>query len=146
MGPPQPQAAYTPPGHPSYAPQGSTPHGQQQQYGSPQGQPPQGQQQQYFTQPQGVGSVGGIGGIGGVGGVGSPSAYPPGGQTPMMGMSAGQQYQQQLFAMCAAGNHDVTTKYGIAGIITAIVCFPCGLICLFADTEKRCVRCGSRVG
>lgn len=35
-----------------------------------------------------------------------------------------------VFAMCAQGNHDVTTKYGMAGIITAIVCFPCGLLAL----------------
>ena len=32
--------------------------------------------------------------------------------------------------MCAAGNHDYTKKYGVCGIITAIICFPCGLICL----------------
>ncbi|KAH9924665.1 uncharacterized protein BXZ73DRAFT_50380, partial [Epithele typhae] len=51
-----------------------------------------------------------------------------------------------VFALCAQGQHDVTTKYGIAGIITAIACFPCGLIALFLDVEKRCVRCGQRVG
>ncbi|KAI0712260.1 hypothetical protein C8Q76DRAFT_482262 [Earliella scabrosa] len=50
-----------------------------------------------------------------------------------------------VFAMCAQGNHDIETKYGVAGIITAVLCFPCGLFCLFADTEKRCVRCGTRV-
>ena len=33
--------------------------------------------------------------------------------------------------MCAAGNHDYTKKYGVCGIITAILCFPCGLICLW---------------
>ena len=32
--------------------------------------------------------------------------------------------------MCAAGNHDPSKKYGICGILTAIFCFPCGLICL----------------
>lgn len=87
------------------------------------------------------------------------TGYPPA-QTPQMAnVSAGQQYQQQreflfqplrylargqllcricrlrltstaVFAMCAAGNHDVTTKYGVFGIIMAVVCFPCGLICL----------------
>ena len=70
--------------------------------------------------------------------------------------------------MCAAGQHDPTKKYGVCGIITAIVCFPCGLICPLyvstisptraltlmtspltvivpassTDVEKRCVRCG----
>ncbi len=33
-------------------------------------------------------------------------------------------------ARCARGDHDVETKYGVCGIITAVVCFPCGLICL----------------
>ncbi|KAI0754874.1 hypothetical protein C8Q80DRAFT_1063833, partial [Daedaleopsis nitida] len=80
------------------------------------------------------------------GAVGGMGGYPPTQSPPMMtGMTPGQQYQQQLMDMCASGNHDVTTKYGIAGIITAVVCFPCGLICLFMDTEKRCARCGVRV-
>ncbi|KAI0349578.1 hypothetical protein OH77DRAFT_1414717, partial [Trametes cingulata] len=51
-----------------------------------------------------------------------------------------------VFAMCASGNHDVEKKHGVFGIIMAIVCFPIGLICLFNDVEKRCVRCGARVG
>ncbi|KAH9851830.1 hypothetical protein C2E23DRAFT_226091 [Lenzites betulinus] len=67
-------------------------------------------------------------------------------QQPPAVLSAGAQYQQQLFAMCAAGNHDIQKKHGIAGIIGAIVFFPIGLLCLMADTEKRCVRCGARVG
>ena len=32
--------------------------------------------------------------------------------------------------MCASGNHDYSKKYGVCGIICAIVLFPCGLICL----------------
>ncbi len=88
MGPPQPHATYTSPGHPSYTaqaqgPQVSPSHEQQQKYGSPQGQPTEGKQQQ---QPQGVGSVGGVGTL---------SGYPPDGQTPLLDASAGQQYQQQ---------------------------------------------------
>ncbi|EIW59247.1 uncharacterized protein TRAVEDRAFT_71387 [Trametes versicolor FP-101664 SS1] len=67
---------------------------------------------------------------------------PPQSQGPQL--TAGAAYQQQLFALCAAGNHDFETKHGIAGIICAILCFPCGLICLFTDVEKRCVRCGVR--
>ncbi|KAI0769988.1 hypothetical protein C8Q74DRAFT_864828 [Fomes fomentarius] len=128
--PQQPQTSYTPPGQ--LPPAQSYPQ-PQQQYASPQGPPPQGQlpKDGYFN-TQAQGPVGGV------------TGYPPA-QTPQMAnMSAGQQYQQQLFAQCAAGNHDVTTKYGVFGIIMAVVCFPCGLICL-TDTEKRCARCGVRL-
>ncbi|TBU29940.1 hypothetical protein BD309DRAFT_949373 [Dichomitus squalens] len=59
-------------------------------------------------------------------------------------MDAGKEYQANLMNMCASGNHDYTKKYGICGIICAIVLFPCGLICLFTDVEKRCVRCGAK--
>ncbi|KAI0372267.1 hypothetical protein BV20DRAFT_940334 [Pilatotrama ljubarskyi] len=82
-----------------------------------------------------------------------------------MDASAGKQYQDNLMAMCAAGNHDVSKKYGICGIICAVLLFPCGLICLLwvfstflwrpstrltaiarsSDVEKRCVRCGAKV-
>ncbi|KAI0347186.1 hypothetical protein BDW22DRAFT_503019 [Trametopsis cervina] len=55
---------------------------------------------------------------------------------------AGVQYQEQLMERCARGEHDPETKYGTLGIILAIVCFPCGLICLCSDKKKRCVRCG----
>ncbi|KAH9478460.1 hypothetical protein JR316_0008915 [Psilocybe cubensis] len=82
----------------------------------------------------------------------APSGYPlpqqPGGTTPgpvdpaMAAAIAGQQYRDQLFALCAAGQHERVTSYGICGIITAVVCFPCGLICLFSDTEEKCARCG----
>ncbi|KAJ4475217.1 hypothetical protein C8J55DRAFT_517635 [Lentinula edodes] len=58
---------------------------------------------------------------------------------------AGEQYRTQLFAQCAQGIHDPDTKYGVCGIITAVVCFPIGLICLFTDTEQRCHRCGVRL-
>ncbi|KIY52412.1 hypothetical protein FISHEDRAFT_7177, partial [Fistulina hepatica ATCC 64428] len=53
----------------------------------------------------------------------------------------GESYQSELFAQCARGVHDPTSKYGVCGIITAILLFPVGLICLFADREKRCARC-----
>ena len=39
-------------------------------------------------------------------------------------------YAHAVLARCARGDHDVETKFGVCGIITAIVCFPCGLICL----------------
>ncbi|KAI0720584.1 hypothetical protein C8T65DRAFT_735911 [Cerioporus squamosus] len=57
----------------------------------------------------------------------------------------GKTYQENLMSLCASGQHDPTKKYGIFGIIMAVVCFPCGLICLFSDVEKRCVRCGAKV-
>jgi len=54
----------------------------------------------------------------------------------------GQNYRDQLFAQCAMGNHERKTEYGICGIITAVVLFPIGLICLFIDTNVKCTRCG----
>ncbi|CCM04645.1 uncharacterized protein FIBRA_06829 [Fibroporia radiculosa] len=42
----------------------------------------------------------------------------------------GRQYQEQLFARCARGDHEVTTKHGPIGIISAILLFPIGLLCL----------------
>ncbi|KAI8986060.1 hypothetical protein BD414DRAFT_487496 [Trametes punicea] len=62
-----------------------------------------------------------------------------------MDTTVGKQYQENLMAMCAAGNHDISKKHGICGIICAVLLFPCGLICLFTDVEKRCVRCGAKV-
>ncbi|KAI0647957.1 hypothetical protein C8Q79DRAFT_1008333 [Trametes meyenii] len=44
--------------------------------------------------------------------------------------TVGKQYQENLMAMCATGNHDVSKKYGVCGIICAVLLFPCGLICL----------------
>ncbi|KAI0087892.1 hypothetical protein BDY19DRAFT_953707 [Irpex rosettiformis] len=57
----------------------------------------------------------------------------------------GSQYQQELFARCARGDHVVDTKYGPCGIITAVICFPIGLIALFVDREKKCSRCGVKI-
>ncbi|KAG7089202.1 hypothetical protein E1B28_010904 [Marasmius oreades] len=54
----------------------------------------------------------------------------------------GEEYRAALYAECAQGRHAPTTRYGPCGIITAILCFPCGLICLFTDTERKCDRCG----
>ncbi|KDR74038.1 hypothetical protein GALMADRAFT_141781 [Galerina marginata CBS 339.88] len=42
-------------------------------------------------------------------------------------------YQSQL--RCARGEHDVTTRYGPCGIITAIFCFPIGFLCLLQHKE-----------
>ncbi|CAL1705958.1 unnamed protein product [Somion occarium] len=57
----------------------------------------------------------------------------------------GANFQQELYARCARGDHDIEKKYGPCGIITALACFPCGLICLFKDVTKKCSRCGTVV-
>ncbi|KAJ7285745.1 hypothetical protein C8J57DRAFT_1285688 [Mycena rebaudengoi] len=75
--------------------------------------------------------------------------YAPQGQPPYPNQQnaaqIGEEYRAQLYARCAQGIHEPTTKYGICGIITAVVCFPIGLICLFTDTEQRCDRCGIKL-
>ncbi|PWO01201.1 hypothetical protein FA09DRAFT_327161 [Tilletiopsis washingtonensis] len=45
-------------------------------------------------------------------------------------------------AQCARGNHQLETKYGIVGILIAVICCPCGLIALCIDRKKVCTRCG----
>ncbi|KAI0339016.1 hypothetical protein BDW22DRAFT_1337059 [Trametopsis cervina] len=66
--------------------------------------------------------------------------------TPAMSAAAdaqlGMQYQQQLFARCARGDHDIERKYGVCGIITSVICFPIGLLALLVDVEQKCTRCG----
>ncbi|KAI5833942.1 hypothetical protein K523DRAFT_231657 [Schizophyllum commune Tattone D] len=57
----------------------------------------------------------------------------------------GEQFRAELYAQCAQGEHDPTRKHGVCGIITAVLLFPLGIICLFLDTEKRCARCGVKV-
>ncbi|KAJ7046881.1 hypothetical protein C8F04DRAFT_1062016 [Mycena alexandri] len=117
--------AYTPSqgGPPTYTPPAAAPGGyapQQQQY--PQQPYPQQPQQGYAPQPQ-------------------PQSYP----SQQSAAQVGEAYRAQLFAQCAQGIHQPSTKYGICGIITAIVCFPIGLICLFTDTEQKCDRCGIKL-
>ncbi|EJF63325.1 hypothetical protein DICSQDRAFT_179313 [Dichomitus squalens LYAD-421 SS1] len=125
--PSQPQAGYHPQGHSAPIPSNPS---QQFMAPPPQGPPHQQSFQSGYNSAQGVGPIG------------PQSGYPP---VSTIGLNPGAQYQQQLFAMCAQGNHDVTTKYGIGGIIVSVVCFPCGLFALLCDQEKRCVRCGVRV-
>ncbi|KAG5721629.1 hypothetical protein E4T56_gene5196 [Termitomyces sp. T112] len=68
---------------------------------------------------------------------------------PQTGLAAaaelGEQYRAAQFAKCAQGEHNRETKYGICGIITAVVCFPIGLICLCMDKEEVCTRCGNKL-
>ncbi|EDR14866.1 uncharacterized protein LACBIDRAFT_306056 [Laccaria bicolor S238N-H82] len=40
---------------------------------------------------------------------------------PVSAAAKGEQYQQELLARCAAGQHDYSTRFGPCGIITAIV-------------------------
>ncbi|TFK54835.1 hypothetical protein OE88DRAFT_1653353 [Heliocybe sulcata] len=68
----------------------------------------------------------------------------------MQEAAIGSQYQQRsalllVLARCARGDHDATTSYGAGGIITAVICFPIGLLCLAADKEVKCTRCGVRL-
>ncbi|KAJ7111528.1 hypothetical protein C8R43DRAFT_1139074 [Mycena crocata] len=109
--------AYTPPapGPPEYT-------GAPQQGYAPQ---PQG----YAPQPQGY----------------APQPQPQSHPSQRSAAQVGEDYRAQLFAQCAQGIHQPTTKYGICGIITAVVCFPIGLICLFTDTEQKCDRCGIKL-
>ncbi|KAJ7774930.1 hypothetical protein B0H16DRAFT_79937 [Mycena metata] len=108
---------YTPP---AASPGGYAPHDQQQQY--PQQPYPQAQQGYAPGQPQ-------------------PQSYP----SQQSAAQVGEAYRAQLFAQCAQGIHQPSTKYGICGIITAVVFFPIGLICLFTDTEQKCDRCGIKL-
>ena len=68
-----------------------------------------------------------------------------------------------VLAQCARGQHQVTKKYGVCGIICAVLLFPCGLLCLLyvirrnrslssyslhyffpsCDVQKKCDRCGT---
>ncbi|KAL1742081.1 hypothetical protein HDZ31DRAFT_44067 [Schizophyllum fasciatum] len=73
-------------------------------------------------------------------------SHPPPQQPQQMSAAQmGEQYRTELFSQCAQGHHDPKRKYGPCGIITAVLCFPCGLICLFYDAEHRCTRCGVKV-
>lgn len=45
-----------------------------------------------------------------------------------------------VFAQCAMGNHDVTTSFGLCGIICAILLFPIGLIFLWYAMICLCSR------
>ncbi|KAK7677739.1 hypothetical protein QCA50_019291 [Cerrena zonata] len=47
----------------------------------------------------------------------------------------GAQYQQQLYARCARGDHDIEMKHGVCGVIAAVLLFPIGLICLLFETH-----------
>ena len=42
-----------------------------------------------------------------------------------------------VFTICANGNHDVVTKYGMVGILTAVFCFPIGLLALLYVSHMR---------
>lgn len=62
-----------------------------------------------------------------------------------MEAQAGRRYHDQLLARCAKGQHEATTKFGPCGIITSVIMFPIGLLCLMVDQEKRCSRCGAKI-
>ncbi|GJE84136.1 hypothetical protein PsYK624_002120 [Phanerochaete sordida] len=72
-------------------------------------------------------------------------AEPPTGDSNTDARKLGADYQNELMARCARGDHDPKTNYGTVGILWAVCCFPCGLYCLSKDKQRRCVRCGVRV-
>ncbi|KAJ7448341.1 hypothetical protein FB451DRAFT_1567269 [Mycena latifolia] len=74
---------------------------------------------------------------------GPPADYQPqASHAPQSHANIGESYRNGLFAQCAQGIHQPSKKYGVFGIIVAVVCFPCGLIALFVDVERKCDRCG----
>lgn len=58
-------------------------------------------------------------------------------------MQLGSMFQNQLFARCARGDHDIVRKHGALGIICAVILFPIGFTCFFLDVQKKCARCGT---
>ncbi|RXW19584.1 hypothetical protein EST38_g6274 [Candolleomyces aberdarensis] len=66
-------------------------------------------------------------------------------QTPLTAAERGELYRSELYGRCAAGIHEPSTRFGPCGIVTAIVCFPIGLLCLLVDNERRCTVCGVRL-
>ncbi|KAK7020541.1 hypothetical protein R3P38DRAFT_3198168 [Favolaschia claudopus] len=138
--------AYTPPaeppqGPPMYSAPQQSPYAQNsyQQQQPPQNYPPQ----VYSPQPQPQQGY----------------APHPGPQTHPSQMSAqqvGDQYRAQRYP---PADHEIWSIHflvlllvaadsrlkGVCGIITAVVCFPIGLICLFIDTEQKCDRCGIKL-
>ncbi|KAI0335800.1 hypothetical protein GY45DRAFT_704142 [Cubamyces sp. BRFM 1775] len=65
-------------------------------------------------------------------GAAPPIPSPPGASSAPQAtvLSVGAQYQEQLLAKCAVGDHDMVTKHGAGGIIAAVCLFPIGLLCL----------------
>ncbi|KAJ9052016.1 hypothetical protein DSO57_1038431 [Entomophthora muscae] len=50
----------------------------------------------------------------------------------------------QLGGCCDGGAHLFEDEYTTCGIIWAVVCFPVGLICCYADRYSRCRKCRTR--
>ncbi|VDC00649.1 unnamed protein product [Peniophora sp. CBMAI 1063] len=75
----------------------------------------------------------------------SHSYAPDPRQYPAYDMGMGPPFNSQLLIRCAQGEHEVTTTFGLCGIICAVLIFPLGLICLCLDSEKKCSRCGTRI-
>ncbi|KZT73874.1 hypothetical protein DAEQUDRAFT_721355 [Daedalea quercina L-15889] len=67
-------------------------------------------------------------------------------QPTNMEAQVGYNYQLELMAKCARGEHQVTTKYGVVGIIFSVALFPIGMLALLCDSKKKCDRCGLVVG
>ncbi|TFY62474.1 hypothetical protein EVJ58_g3852 [Rhodofomes roseus] len=73
----------------------------------------------------------------------APSAQPV--QVPQPVNTEAQigfNYQLELMAKCARGEHQITKKYGVIGIICSVALFPVGMLALLCDNTKKCDRCG----
>lgn len=46
-------------------------------------------------------------------------------------------------ALCQQKGHEPMTNYGTLGILSAIFCFPVGIICCLLDQRTMCRRCGT---
>ncbi|CAK5264669.1 unnamed protein product [Mycena citricolor] len=54
----------------------------------------------------------------------------------MTAFEIGERYRAELYAQCAQGIHQPSRKYGVCGIISAVLLFPVGLICLLYVKDR----------
>jgi len=82
-------------------------------------------------------------------GVGQPQYPPQQFGNPALGANNIVVVNQQSGGgggWCTDGQHVYSLHYGMCGIVSAIVFFPIGLLCLFADMKRVCSRCGFTTG
>ncbi len=41
----------------------------------------------------------------------------------------------------SGGEHRFQREFTLVGLLWAVLCFPCGIICLLRDRETRCEKC-----
>jgi hypothetical protein len=72
-------------------------------------------------------------------------AYPSQG-APQQQQQA-QQQQQYAVELCSKDGqpHNYQRDFTCCGIAWAVLCFPCGLICLFNDRKTKCIKCNKEI-